>query len=217
MDGTVSLADIAAVTNRNDGYGNGFGNGMWGMEWIFALMILPMMWGNGGFFGNNRGGNPVTEADLCQSQSFAELKGSVGRGFDQQTQFAFQNQRDMCQSTATLSAQIERDTAAISAQQAQCCCDTKQLLMENRYLAERNAADTNATVVSQIQSIKDMLCQQEAARKDARIQQLELNQALYGVVRYPNQTTYATNCNPFFGGYGNWNNNCGGCCGNGNI
>lgn len=35
-----------------------------------------------------------------------------------------------------------------------------------------------------------------------------------GVVRYPLQTTYATNCNPFFGGYnGGYGNNCGNCCG----
>lgn len=205
----VSLADIAAVTDRN-GYGN---NGMWGMEWIFALMILPMMWGNGGFFGNNRGGNPVTEADLCQSQSFAELKGSVGRGFDQQTQFAFQNQRDMCQSTATLSAQIERDTAAISAQQAQCCCDTKQMLLENRYLAEKNTADTNAVTVAQTQKILDAICGNRMADMQNQINQLQLNAALCGVVRYPNQTTYNGGYSPFFG----WNNNCGGCCGNGNI
>lgn len=82
MDSNVSLADIAAVTDRN-GYGNGWGNnGMFGMEWIFALLILPMLWGGNGPFGRN-GGNPVTEADLCQSQSFAELKGSVGRLNDQ--------------------------------------------------------------------------------------------------------------------------------------
>ena len=71
--------------------------------------------------------------------------------------------------------------------------------MENRYLAEKNAADTNATIIAQVQSVKDLLCQQEAARKDARIWQLELNQAMCGVVRYPLQTTYSTDCNPFFG------------------
>lgn len=210
MNGEVSLADIAAVTDRN-GYGNGWGNnGMFGMEWIFALLILPMLWGGNGPFGNRNGGNPVTEADLCQSQSFAELKGSVGRGFDQQTQFAFQNQRDMCQSTATLSAQIASSAAAAQAQQAQCCCDTKQLLMENRYLAERNAANSDAVTVAQTQKILDALCGNRMADMQNQINQLQLNAALCGVIRYPTSTTYGAG-NPFFG-YG-YNSGCGnGCC-----
>lgn len=52
MDSNVSLADIATVTDRNDGFGFGGGGGFF---WIFALLILPMLWGGNGFFGN-RGG-----------------------------------------------------------------------------------------------------------------------------------------------------------------
>lgn len=210
MDSNVSLADIAAVTDRN-GYGcNGWGNnGMFGMEWIFALLILPMLWGGNGPFGNNGRGNPVTEADLCQSQSFAELKGSVGRGFDQQTQFAFQNQRDLCTSTATLSSQI----ANLGNQLAQCCCETQRAIDGVNYNAAINTAAINANTTAQIQSVKDMLCAQEAARKDARIWQLELNQAMYGI---PRTTPYGYGIVPQFANYGcgsGWNNGCG-CCNN---
>lgn len=41
----------------------------------------------------------------------------------------------------------------------------------------------------------------QTAALQARVQSLELQQALCGVVRYPTSTTYATTCNPFFGGY----------------
>ena len=76
----MSAADIAAVT-RNNGYGNdGFGFGNEGL-WLFA--ILALMGGGFGNWGGNRGGNPVTEADLCNANSFSELKGSVGRLSDQ--------------------------------------------------------------------------------------------------------------------------------------
>ena len=206
MDGSVSLAEIAAVTDRN---GYGCGNGMWGMEWLFALLILPMMWGGNGPFGRNNG-EPVTEAGLCNAMNFNNLENAVGRLSDQQNQIAMQIQRDMCTGFANTNAAVNQARF----ENQQCCCETKQALMENRYLAEKNAADTNATIIAQVQSVKDLLCQQEAARKDARIWQLELNQAMCGIVRYPTQTTYSTNCNPFFGGgYG-----CGnGCCGNGNI
>lgn len=191
-----SLSDVAAVTGRN-GYGDGFFGGEGGFFWIFALLILPMLWGGNGFMGNGRG-NPVTEADLCSANSFNELKAAVGRGFDQQTQFAFQNQRDMCQSTATLSAQAERNAAAIAAQQAQCCCDTKQLLMENRYLAERSAANSDAVTVAQTQKILDALCQDKISAMQSQINQLQLQAALCGVIRYPTSTTYGA-VNPFFG------------------
>lgn len=205
MDGNVSLADIAAVTDRN---GYGCGNGMWGMEWLFALLILPMMWGGNGPFGNNRGNSATTE-DLCQSQSFAELKGSVGRGFDQQTQFAFQNQRDLCTSTATLSSQI----AASAAAQERCCCETKGLIQQTQYENAQNTAAINANVTAQVQKVLDAITGNRMADMQNQINQLQLNAALCGVVRYPNQTTYTAGYSPCFSGYGN---GCG-CCGNGNI
>lgn len=205
MDSSVSLADIAAVTDRN---GYGCGNGMWGMEWLFALLILPMMWGGNGPFGRNN--EAVTEATLCTTNSFNELKSAVGRGFDQQTQLAFQNQRDLCTSTATLSSQI----AASAAAQERCCCETKGLIQQTQYENAQNTAAINANVTAQVQKVLDTITGNRMADMQNQINQLQLQAALCGVVRYPLQTTYSTDCNPFFGG---WNNNCGRCCGNGNI
>lgn len=117
MDSGFSPADFAAVS-RNDGSGWG-GDGGW-----MALIILFALIGNGGFgWGGNRGGEPVTESALCNANNFTQLENAVGRGFDQQSQFAFQNQRDMCTSTATLSAQIAENRAA-----AQQCCDSSSTL-----------------------------------------------------------------------------------------
>lgn len=208
MNEGVSLADIAAVTDRN---GYGCGNGMWGMEWIFALLILPMLWGGNGPFGRNGNGEFVTESALCNANSFNELKSSVGRGFDQQTQFAFQNQRDMCTSTATLSSQIAANAAA----QERCCCETKGLIQQTQYENAQNTAAINANVTAQVQKVLDAICGNRMADMQNQINQLQLNAALCGVVRYPTQTTYGAGFNPFFGGFG-----CGcntGCCGNGNI
>lgn len=207
MENGVSLADIAAVTDRNNcGYGN---NGMWGMEWIFALLILPMIWGGNGPFGNNRG-DCVTESDLCNANSFNELKSSVGRGFDQQTQFAFQNQRDLCEVAATLSAQI----AAAAAAQERCCCETKGLIQQTQYENAQNTAAINANVTAQVQKVLDAICGNRMADMQNQINQLQLNNALCGIVRYPTQTTYGAGFNPFFNN-GCCNNGCG--CGCGNI
>lgn len=207
MDSNYSLSDVAAVTRGNDGFG--FGDG--GFFWIFALLLLPMMWGGGfGGWGNRGcGGQPVTEAGLCNAMNFNNLENAVGRGFDQQSQFAFQNQRDLCTSTATLSTQINNRAFELERQLADCCCTTNRNIDQLRYDGAMNTAAINANTTAQIQSVKDMLCAQENARKDARIWQLELNQALCGI---PRTTPYGYGIVPQFAQLG--------CCNgwsNGNI
>lgn len=207
MDSNYSLSDVAAVTRGNDGFG--FGDG--GFFWIFALLLLPMMWGGGfgGWGGRGCNGQPVTEAGLCNAMNFNNLENAVGRGFDQQSQFAFQNQRDLCTSTATLSNQMTNGFYGIQGQLADCCCTTNRNIDQLRYDGAMNTAAINANTTAQIQSVKDMLCAQENARKDSRIWQLELNQALCGI---PRTTPYGYGIVPQFAQLG--------CCngwGNGNI
>ena len=204
MNEGVSLADSAAVTDRN-GYGN---NGMWGMEWLFALLILPMMWGGNGPFGRNANGEPVTEAGLCNAMNFNNLENAVGRLSDQQNQIAMQTQRDMCTGFASVTSSVNQ--ARFESQQ--CCCETKQALMENRYLSETNAADINANTTAQVQKVLDAICGNRMADMQNQINQLQLQSALCGVIRYPNQTTYNAGFNPFFGGGCGCNSGCG--CGN---
>lgn len=200
-----AVGDNAA--NRNC-YGNGMFGGDGGFFWIFALLLLPML--NGGGFWGNRGGNPVTEADLCQSQNFTQLENAVGRLGDQQTQIAMQEQRDLCTGFANVVAAVNQSRF----ENQNCCCETQKEIIQNRYEAAQN---TGAIIQAQergTQRILDWLCNQENRNLRDENMRNYISSQFCGVVRYPMQTTYATNCNPFFGGgYG-----CGnGCCGNGNI
>lgn len=202
----MSAADIAAVTRNNyDGDGFGFGNeGLW----LFA--ILAMMGGGFGGWGGRNGCSPVTEADLCNANSFSELKGSVGRLSDQLDGVNINLTKAVCDlGYATLG-----NFNALERQLADCCCTTQRAIDQVRFDGERNTAAINANTTAQVQSIKDMLCAQEAARKNERIWQLELNQALCGVIRYPTATTYGAGFNPFFG---SWGCGCGNGCGGRNI
>lgn len=70
-----------------------------------------------------------------------------------------------------------------------------------------NTAAINANTTAGIQKILDQMCADRAAQQSARIQQLELNQALAGVVRYPLAMTYTAGFSPFC------NSGCG--CGTG--
>lgn len=200
----LSAADVAAVTRGNN---NDFGFGGGGaFFWIFALLLLPMLNG-GGMFGNRNG---VTEADLCNANSFSELKGSVGRLGDRMESIGTGLQNGL----SNLGYELQRMLNTLSAQIAQCCCELKSAIDSVKFDMANYAAQANATTIATGQKILDKLCGMELAQKDAtinqmaqRIGQLELREAMCGVVRYPMGTTYVSNCNPFnFGG--NYNNTC---------
>lgn len=175
----MTAADVGAVVGNRSGWGDGMGGGFW----IFALIVLAFM-GNGfGGYGN-RGGNPVTEADLCNANSFNELKSQVGRMNDQQAAIARQTDNAIC----NLGYTALQNTNEIQTQLASCCCDLKSAI----------AAEGNATR-AMIQQDKIEALQQE-------VSELKADARFCGVPRIPTNFTYAVNPANLFGG------NCG--CGN---
>ena len=203
-----SLADIRAATEGSNGYcGDGWGMGCGGGMWFAWIILFALLGGGNGWGWGDRGGRPVTEADLCTANSFNELKSQVGRMNDQQAAIARQTDNAICQ----IGYQNLQNTNMLERQIADCCCTTQRAMDSVKFDMANYSAATNATVNAVGQKILDKMCENEKAQMAARIQQLELQQALCGVVRYPTTTTFASPCNPFFG-YGF--NNCGCNCGN---
>lgn len=204
----LSAADVAAVTRGNYGYGYGDGCGFGNGNGIWLFAILALMWG--GFGGNrwNNGfdGRCATVEDMNNTTNFARLESQV-QGNGQAVAQGFTNLGNgICQ----LGYQQATDFGNLSKEVATCCCDIKQGILENRYLSAQNTAAINANTTAQVQKVLDKLCADQASAMQARIQQLELQSALCGVVRFPTQATYAAGF-PFV-------NNCGCGCGfNGNI
>lgn len=190
-----SLSDVAAVTRGNEGFGDFGGSGAWVLIILFAMIFG---WGGNGF--GNRGcmpnGEPVTEAGLCNAMNFNNLENSVGRLSDSQAAGFNGIQRDLCQGFAAINAGI--NNARFENQQ--CCCETQRLIDRNNYDAAMNTAAINANTTAQTQKILDAICGNRIADMQNQINQLQLQAALCGVVRYPTMTAYATNCNPFFSG-----------------
>lgn len=188
-----SLSDVAAVTRGNEGFGDFGGSGAWVLIILFAMIFG---WGGNGF--GNRGcmpnGEPVTEAGLCNAMNFNNLENSVGRLNDSQQAGFTGIQRDLCQGFAAINAGI--NNARFENQQ--CCCETQRLIDRNNYDAAMNTAAINANTTAQTQKILDAICGNRIADMQNQINQLQLQSALCGVVRYPTMTAYATNCNPFF-------------------
>ena len=192
MTDGVSLADIAAVTDNKDGMFDGAGGG--GM-WIFALLILLLI-GGGGFFGNNRGinGEPVTEAGLCNAMNFNNLENSVGRLNDNLTNTYIGLQNGMCQ----MGYETLKNFGTTQNQIAQCCCETQRAIDGVNYNGAINTAAINANTTAQTQKILDAMAQNKIDSLQAQVNQLQLQSAMCGVIRYPNASTYTAGFGPFY-------------------
>lgn len=182
MEGTGLSASDVALINR-DGMGWGDNSFMW----IFALLLLGS--GNFGFGGNGRA---VTEADLCNANSFTELKGSVMNVSDQIASMNIGLTKGLCDMGYTTLAQFNQ----LEKQLSDCCCATQRAVDSVKFDMANYFAATNANTNAGIQKILDRMCADKEAAQAARIQQLELNQALcgvprinpygYGIYQYPN-------------------------------
>ena len=222
MGENMGPADIAAVTNHGGygyGYDGGWGGGWWGMLILFALL------GGGGFGWGNRGwganwggcdGQPVTEAGLCNAMNFNNLENAVGRLSDNQAAIARQTDNAICQlgyqsldHFGQLTQAVQDGFNQTQAQLAQCCCDIGRGIDSVNYNAAMNTAAINANTTAQTQRILDQLSENRMADMQNRINQLELQSQLCGVVRYPMGYTYTAGNSPFCG--------CNAGCGCGNI
>lgn len=202
MTDGISLSDVAAVTRNND---DGWGMNGGGFFWIFALLLLPLLT-NGGFWGNNRAaGEPVTESGLCNAMNFNNLENAVGRQADQLNNVYMGLQNGIC----NLGYETLRNFNTTQQQIADCCCTTQRAIDATNYNNALNTAAINANTTEQTQKILDALCKNRMEDMQSQINMLQLQNAVAGVVRYPNSTSYTAGFNPFF------NSGCG--CGNTNI
>ena len=149
----ASLSDIAAVTNRNDGYGNDMfgGNGAW---WLIVLLLFG--WGGRGFGGGFGGGYGAGTTCGAPCATQADVRAAVDQQtliskIDQQTygladSFTALNNtlnnnfRGIDNAICTLGYQNQAGVNALSAQLAQCCCDTRAAIQDVAY---GNAMNTN--------------------------------------------------------------------------
>lgn len=210
MTDGVSLADIAAVTDNNkDGmFGGAGGCGMW----IFALLILLLLGGGDGLFGANKG-TPVTEAGLCNAMNFNDLQNSVGRLSDQNQTQTMQISsnisalgKEVALGQVNLAQQINAGDAALAQQIANCSYTTQRAIDGVNYNSAINTAAINANTTAQTQKVLDAIQQNKIDTLQAQVNQLQLQSAMCGVIRYPNATTYTAGMSPF------WNQSC---CNNG--
>ena len=200
------------------------GNGAFENDsWIFLFAILALMWGGNGLFGGR--GNAAVERcatveDLNNSANFTRLEGQVMNNGNRIEQKADGIANGLCnlgyetsQNFGNLKYEMASNFNALGSKIDNCCCGIKQEILTNRYENALATSSINATTVAQTQKILDAIAQNKIETLQGKIQALELQNAVAGVVRYPTTMSYAYNANPFCGGY---NGGCG-CNGFNNI
>lgn len=182
-----SPADIKAVTDGDDGM---FGGGS--ILLVLVLFFILMM--GGGNWGGR--GNAVTEADLCNANSFSELKAGVARNADAISGMYTGLQNGL----SNLGYETLRNFNTLQAQLADCCCTIQRGIDSVNYNGAINTSNIIQAQEHGTQKILDAICGNRMADMQNQINQLQLQAALCGVVRYPNATTFTAGANPFFGG-----------------
>ena len=201
----LTASDVALL--NNDGMGGGWG----GMIWLFA--ILAMM--GGGFnWGGNNGNSNAIQNDInrgfdnqnLQAQT-RDILAAVNAGTLQVIQSTNQVYHDIVGYVGDKYNELQRDVAGLAVGQAnllanqnECLGGLTRQIMQNNYDAAMRDAATNANFTAQIQGVKDLIAQDKMEAMQNRINQLELQNALFGVVRYPNGWTYNAGNSPFCGG-----------------
>jgi hypothetical protein len=202
-----SLSDMRAAMGGNCGYdGCGtFGGGGNGLLWLFAIAFL-FGGGFGGIGGRCGAGSPVTEADLCNANSFNDLKSGVRDISGQISSMNTGLTKGLCDFGYTMFGQF----ASLERQLADFCCGIERNIDGVNYNVAQQASgiksaiDGYAAATSQmfnagIQSVKDMFRDyQEASLRDQNMKSY-IREQMCGVVRYPTDSSYAFNANPFCG------------------
>lgn len=213
MDSGLSTGDLALM-NRDNGWGN---DGM-AFMWIFALLILA----GGGFngFGNNRVGEAyATQADIQRAVDLnsiqngqADLAADIQRTNYEQiaaTKDAAYNNlgeiRDIGSAVAVGNSNIINNLNTLQANMQNCCCTTQRAIDSVNYNIATQSAAIQANDASNTQKILDAISTNRIADMQNQINQLQLQNAMSGVIRYPTSTTYGAGCSCFA-------NSCG--CGN---
>lgn len=206
-----SLADVAAATNNN---------GMWGGDggawWIIILFLFCFMGGGFGWNNNSTDRNYVTSEDMQNQFNFASLERQNNEITANSRQVAYDLSGDIANLGFSLNSVIRdvgsglketvRDNQSLiqglGATVESCCCSTNRNIDAVRYDAALNTREIMQNDCNNTQKILDAISGNRMADMQNQINQLQLQSALSGVMRYPMATTYTAGYAPMYGNGG---------------
>lgn len=203
MENGLSASDVALM-NRDNGWGDN------SIIWIFAFFAMMM---GGGFngWGNGYDRNPATQEFVQNGFNFNDLQDqnrdlmqAITSGTAQAVAATNETFHDTLNAMRDKYDELQRDVAGVGMlgqqimnNQNECCCSTKMEIAQNRYEAALNTASINENTTAQVQRILDEMKEKENRDLRDRLNKVERDNALAGVVRYPNGWTYNAGTSPF--------------------
>ena len=194
MENGMSLSDIAAVT-RGTNEENG-----WGSGWFLIVVLFLFMFGFGGNGWNRQGefgqfATAASQQEILFGQQFGQLNdrltnignGICNLGYEMQGGIG-QLGKEMALAQNGTNMTIMQTGNSIQNQMAHCCCET-----------QRAIDGVNANIEAKFAALEKSQLEQRIAEQSARIASLEMDNRMYGVVRYPNGYTYNAGNSPFCG------------------
>lgn len=204
-----SLSDLASVVDKNEGFG---GNSAW-----VLILLFAMIFGGNGFGGwGNNNGNAARAEDIQRAvdlnsiqEGQASINSNVQRGIYEingATKDAAYNNlseiRDVQAAVATGNANIINNLTGLQATMQNCCCTTQRAIDGVNYNLATQSAAIQANDTANTQKILDAISTNRMADMQNQINALQLQNAVAGVVRYPNATTYNAGNSCFTNGCG---------------
>lgn len=215
MENGLSPADVAAMTNN----GQCFGGDWLAMIFLFSLIFgfQGNGWGNNGFanaigFENVATSNEV-QRGLEHQNSMAnerEILAAIGNNSMMGMQNANQNTQYVTTMLNDKYGELARDIAGVAVGQAGVlanqneCCGAIRMQMADGFANQRyESAMQNNAVMQAVQAegaaTRSMLQEKEINDLRQEVSALRLNQAVAGVVRYPDSWAYNAGTSPFCG------------------
>ena len=188
-----SLSDLKAIMGDNEGT---FGGG--GLLLVVILFLFFVMFRGG--WGNNHGdygqyATAATQQEILYGQQFGQINdrltnignGICNLGYEMQGNIG-QLGKEVALAQNGTNMTIMQTGNGIQAQLADCCCKT-----------QRAIDSVNANIDAKFAALEKSQLEQRIAEQSARIASLEMDNRMYGIVRYPNGYTYTAGPSPFCG------------------
>lgn len=188
-----SLSDLAAVTKDADGMA---GNGAW---WIIILFLFVIM--GGGWNGFNRQSDfgqyatAASQQEILFGQQFGQINDrltNIGNGI---CNLGYEMQGNFGQLTQTMM----NTGNSIQSQLAQCCCENRLATANLSAQIDRQTCDITTAIHAEGEQTRAMMQANEIQQLRDKVNSLEADNRMYGVVRYPNGYTYTAGPSPFCG------------------
>ncbi len=182
-----SLSDVAAATRGADN--DGFCGGAW---WIVILFLFVFM---GGGWGMNRQGEfgqyatAASQQEILFGQQFGQLNDRIN---------------NLGNGICNLGYEMQGSIGQLGKEMALAQNATNMTIMQTGNSIERQLCGVNANIDAKFAALEKSQLEQRISEQAARIASLEMDNRMYGVVRYPNGYTYSAGASPFCG----CNNGC---------